>query len=136
MSYVGGAAAAAAIAAEAERVRQEEEEMTSYSPKGPGRRLGIQDPPLELRRVPQAGASAPILEQEKRGGWVLVEKFDDSRIRLKRPAGTKVVEDDFADGYDPYRTSVGTPSAAFIIAILVGFSLFLLLLFMSALLMR
>ena len=27
-----------------------------------------------------------VLDEEKRGGWTLVEKFDDQRIRLKRPA--------------------------------------------------
>ncbi len=48
-----------------------------------------------------------ILEEEKKGGWVLVEKFDDYRIRLKRAAGAKVMEGDFADGYDPYRSWVG-----------------------------
>ena len=42
-----------------------------------------------------------------RGGWVLVEKFDDTRIRLKRPAGSKVTQGDFDDAYDPYRTTVG-----------------------------
>ena len=33
-----------------------------------------------------------ILEEEKRGGWILVEKFDDQRIRLKRRTGVKVTE--------------------------------------------
>ncbi len=38
---------------------------------------------------------------------MLVEKFDNNRIRLKRPAGTKVVQGDFDDPYDPYRVTVG-----------------------------
>lgn len=46
------------------------------------------------------------LEQEKRGGWIFLEKLDDERVRLKRRAGTKVVQGDFADGYDPYRTMI------------------------------
>ncbi|WP_406700096.1 hypothetical protein V5E97_14770 [Singulisphaera sp. Ch08] len=48
-----------------------------------------------------------VLAEEKKGGWVFVEKFDDSRIRLKRPAGAKLMEGDFEDGYDPYRSMVG-----------------------------
>ena len=51
----------------------------------------------------------------------LVEKFDDCRIRLKRPAGAKVIQGDFADRYDPYRTSIGMSQGALLMAIL-GFS--------------
>lgn len=101
----GGAAAAAA--AEMLR-RREEEEMTSYSPKDLAddwefkilrSQTGVFRNPEKLRAV---------LDEEKRGGWVLVEKFDNQRIRLKRPAGTKVVEDDLAPHpYDPYRTELG-----------------------------
>ena len=59
---------------------------------------------------------------------MLVEKFDDCRIRLKRPAGAKVIRGDFADRYDPYRTTVGMSQGALVMAILgffvaVAFSL-------------
>jgi hypothetical protein len=71
-----------------------------------------------------------VLEEEKRGGWTLVEKFDDQRIRLKRPASTKMTESDFADGYDPYRTNVGVRQAAVVlgfvgILVILGGALFL-----------
>lgn len=45
------------------------------------------------------------LEAESRAGWVLVEKFDDQRVRLKRPASART--GDSSLGVDPYRTSVG-----------------------------
>jgi hypothetical protein len=65
-----------------------------------------------------------VLDEEARGGWVLVEKFDDDRIRLKRPAGTKPIEGDFVDGYDPYRTNVGmSREAVALTAIAVAVSL-------------
>ena len=35
----------------------------------------------------------------------MVEKFDDSRLRLKRPAGARI--NDATLGFDPYRTRVG-----------------------------
>jgi len=100
--------AAAATAAEARRLQyQEEEEMTTYTP---GDLAGGWE--FKILRANSAAFRKPdrlhaILEEEKRGGWVLVEKFDDSRIRLKRPAGAKAVPEDLADGYDPYRTTLG-----------------------------
>ena len=94
-------------AADHSPLEQEEEEMTTY---GPGDLAG--DWEFKILRSVTSGFRNPerlraILEEERRGGWVLVEKFDDARIRLKRPAGAKVVAGDFADGYDPYRTNLG-----------------------------
>lgn len=45
------------------------------------------------------------LEEEGRAGWVMIEKFDSQRVRLKRPAAAK--SGDAALGFDPYRTTVG-----------------------------
>lgn len=46
-----------------------------------------------------------VLDEEQRAGWTLVEKFDDARIRLKRPAGARA--NDSTSGFDAYRTHVG-----------------------------
>ena len=45
------------------------------------------------------------LAEEARAGWTLVEKFDNSRIRLKRPATARA--GDAGLGFDPYRTHIG-----------------------------
>lgn len=45
------------------------------------------------------------LEEEARAGWTMIEKFDDSRVRLKRPASARAT--DATLGFDPYRTWVG-----------------------------
>jgi hypothetical protein len=117
-------AAAAAAAAAAEMQRQEEEEMTPYGTKDLAEdwefkilrsNFGTFRNPEKLRA---------ILDQEKRGGWMLVEKFDDQRIRLKRPAGTKVVQGDLADGYDPYRTTVGASGVLVLTVVGLIFSVF------------
>lgn len=101
------AAATAAANALAELMRQEEEEMTPYSEKdlAEGWEFKIVRSTFgaEFRNAERLRA---VLEEEKKGGWVLVEKFDDSRIRLKRPAGAKIMEVDFDEGYDPYRTTI------------------------------
>ena len=121
IAATGGAAAAAA----AEQLRRrEEEEMTSYSPKELA-----EDWEFKIVRSNTAAFRNPaklraVLDQERRGGWVLVEKFDNARIRLKRPAAAKAVEQDFADGYDPYRTEVGFSGGA--IALLALSCLFVL----------
>ena len=73
-----------------------------------------------------------VLEEEKRGGWTLVEKFDDSRVRLKRPTGTKVVEDDLADGYDPYRTTVGPSGGMIVLIVLLVFGFLTMALILAA----
>lgn len=46
-----------------------------------------------------------VLEEETLAGWTLIEKFDDSRIRLKRPITARVK--DSALKIDPYRAEVG-----------------------------
>src|SRR5262249_47007976 len=99
MSMPAVCAAGAAAAAAAELRRQEEEEMTPYSDKdlAEGWEFKIVTASMGAFRKPDQFRA--ILEEEKKGGWVLVEKFDDCRIRLKRPAGAKVTEGDFADGY-------------------------------------
>jgi hypothetical protein len=132
-----GAGAAAAAAAAAESQRQEEEEMTPYSTKDldEGWEFKIVRSNFGTFRSPEKLRA--VLEEEKRGGWTLVEKFDDHRIRLKRPAGAKEAQGDFADGYDPYRTTVMPPTALVMailgIAVAVGFSIILVAVFMSRL---
>src|SRR5436309_2455427 len=82
----GGAAAAAA--AEARR-RQEEEEMTSYSENdlSEGWEFKILRSNMNAFRKPEN--LKMYLEEEGRAGWILVEKFDDKRLRLKRPASAR-----------------------------------------------
>ena len=119
----GAGAGAAAAAAAAELMRQEEEEMTGYSGKelSDDWEFKILRSNMGTFRNPEKLRAA--LEQEKRGGWTLVEKFDNNRIRLKRPAGTKVVEGDFSEGYDPYRTQVGAADAKIALIVLgIAFS--------------
>ena len=112
-----GASAAAAAAAAAKRARdQEEEEMTSYEPvdMSDGWEFKIlRSMRADFRhqeRLQQA------LNEEGRAGWVLVEKFDDSRIRLKRPATAR--RNDVALGFDPYRAYYGRTESQHNLAIL------------------
>jgi hypothetical protein len=112
----GAAAAAAGAAAAAESRRQEEEEMTPYSESelSEGWEFKILRSNMNAFRKPQQ--LKKFLEEEGRAGWVLVEKFDDNRVRLKRPASARRA--DAALDFDPYRTQVGLSDARMILVIL------------------
>ena len=116
----GGAAAAAAAKAAARR-REEEEEMTGYS------RTDLEEGwEFKIMRSATAAFRKPeelrrILAEEARAGWMLVEKFDDRRVRLKRAPRAR--ENDSTLDFDPYRTQVGLSEgklAAIIIACVLG----------------
>lgn len=68
-----------------------------------------------------------VLEEEERVAWVLVEKFDNSRIRLKRPIAARA--NDGTSGVDAYRSHVGISELALgvriVVAMLVGLALIL-----------
>jgi hypothetical protein len=106
-----GAAAVAAAAAEAERRRrEEEEEMTKYSDAE--LQAGWE---FKILRSNTAAFRKPAVFQkacteEAAAGWVLVEKFDDQRLRFKRPVSAR--EKDSSLDFDPYRTQYGITTAA------------------------
>jgi hypothetical protein len=101
----GGAAAAGAAAARKRRERKEEEEMTGYTSQelAEGWEFKIVRSSTGAFRTP--AFLRAVLDEEQRAGWTLVEKFDNGRIRLKRPASARA--NDSALGSDAYRTHVG-----------------------------
>jgi hypothetical protein len=102
MSAAGAIAAAAAAAA---RRRKEEESMAVYTPTdlADGWEFKILRSATRLFRDPARMRAA--LDEEARAGWTFLEKFDDQRLRLKRPASAKA--GDSALDFDPYRTQIG-----------------------------
>ena len=46
-----------------------------------------------------------VLVDEARAGWEILEKFDNSRVRVRRPAAAR--SGDANLGFDAYRTWVG-----------------------------
>src|SRR5215208_6933939 len=84
-----GASAAAAAAEEQRRQCEEEEEMTPYS-----QQELTQDWEFKILRSAAGGFKKSeylrqVLDEEARAGWALVEKFDNNRLRLKRPAAAR-----------------------------------------------
>ncbi len=113
------AAAGGAAAAAARRRQQEEEElMTDYAPRdlAEGWEFKI------LRSITGAFRNPSrlkeCLDEEAKAGWTLVEKFDNGRIRLKRPPSARSA--DAGLPFDPYRTSFGISEGRFAICIVGG----------------
>jgi hypothetical protein len=48
-----------------------------------------------------------LVEEEARAGWVMLEKFDGSRVRFKRPRSARARDTFLPDDVDPYRTQYG-----------------------------
>lgn len=103
-------------AAEAARQRQEEEEMTKYSD------ADLQDDwEFKILRSNLAGFKKPeVLQQacaeEAKAGWTLVEKFDNQRLRFKRPISARA--GDVGLEFDPYRSEYGVSSGAVVAIVL------------------
>jgi hypothetical protein len=107
---MNGGAAAAAAAAQRRREQQEEEEMTGYTPEelASGSEFKILRSATSAFKRPEF--LRQVLEEEKNAGWTLVEKFDNSRIRLKRPASARTSGN--STTFDPYRSYVGMSETA------------------------
>lgn len=115
ISIIGGGRQAAA--AKPRRQQEEEEEMTAYSADEVAAKWEY--------KIIRSGTGAfrhcdrlrEALEEEARAGWELVEKFDDYRVRLRRPAAAR--NDDFALDFDPSRTWVGVSESGMLVRGLV-----------------
>lgn len=57
-----------------------------------------------------------VLHEEAQAGWVLVEKFDNDRIRLKRSIRDK--DQGLYSGIDPYRSHIGMTENQLVIILL------------------
>jgi hypothetical protein len=56
-------------------------------------------------------ALSRLVEEEAQAGWVMLEKFDDNRVRFRRPRSARSRDAYLPEGVDPYRTQYGRSSA-------------------------
>lgn len=97
------------------RHRQEEEEMTSMNtdPSGAVEYKIIRSATGAFKNPTKFRAA---LDEEARAGWELVEKLDDSRVRLRRAVECR--QGDTGLDQDPYRTQVGVSELTLVLWIL------------------
>jgi hypothetical protein len=110
----GGAAAAAAAAAAAKRrLEQEEEEMTTYESDDLAQEWEFKIIRANRPLFGNRHRLQQLLEQEAVAGWTMIEKFDNSRIRFKRPLRARLNDSMLPPGVDPYRVHYGLHPGAF-----------------------
>jgi hypothetical protein len=118
-----GASGAAAAAAR-QKMLEEEEEMTAYSKEDL-----TDDWEFKIVRSATGAFRNPaaldkLRQDESQAGWVLIEKFDNSRVRFKRPRSARENDSRLPQGMDPYRTAYGMDSVVLAILVVVGVLIF------------
>lgn len=95
----------AGAGAAALQLQEEEEEMTTYRETEASDGLEFKILRANLAEFRDPLVLKKVCEEEARAGWVLLEKFDDRRLRFKRPVSAKL--GDAGLPFDPYRTRYG-----------------------------
>jgi hypothetical protein len=107
-AHMASQQAAARREEEERRRRQEEEEiLTSYSEVAM-----TQDWQFKIVHGDFSSAAKvrAVMQEQEQWGWVFVEKFDNARIRFKRPAG-EAANDDLREG-NPYSSKSKAAAAS------------------------
>jgi hypothetical protein len=113
------AAGAAASAAEERRRRFEEEEMTTYSKEDPANDCEFKIVRSATAAFRNPAALEKLRQEESLAGWVMVEKFDNARVRFKRPRSARESDYRLPRGVDPYRVYYGINAETLSIGILL-----------------
>lgn len=121
MAHIGGVTggvAASIAAAEKARQDREEEALVTYTVEELREEweFKIVRSTFEAFRKPEK--LQQVIAEEARAGWTLLEKFDNGRLRFKRPASARANDHTLPPGVDPYRTTFGMGSGAAVTVIL------------------
>lgn len=116
----GAAAAGAAVAAQQQRLREQEEEerMTSYTEEELSEDWEFKIIRSSLNSFNKPERLKQMLKEESLAGWEMVEKFDDSRVRLKRLASARRQDHQLPPDVNPYRTTYGPGDTRILLIIL------------------
>jgi hypothetical protein len=103
----------AIVAAQQQKMMAEEERMSKYTKDDL-----LEDWEFKIVRADSPAFRKPenlekLRKREAIAGWTMVEKFDDSRIRFKRPASAREHDAYLPEGVEAYRTQYGTPAVLY-----------------------
>ncbi len=107
-----GAHVAVHAAQEQRKNQEEEEEMTSYTRQELEEDFEFKIIRSSTGTFKKREAVEQLKAEEGMSGWVMVEKFDDNRIRFKRPLSAQKNDAMLPDGIDPYRSKYGMSEGA------------------------
>ena len=113
MAYIPAAAAAAEKRRRMRRLAEEEEDMARYTQDDLNNDWEFKIVRSESGAFRKSEALKKLIEEEARAGWVMLEKFDDRRIRFKRPRRARTRDALLPLGVDPYRTRYGSPTTQY-----------------------
>jgi len=119
----GGAAAAAAAKRRRMMIAEEEEDMAGYTQDDLGNGWEFKIVRSESGAFRKPEVLRKLIEEEARAGWVMLEKFDDRRIRFKRSRSARTRDVLLPPGVDPYRTRYGAPSAQYAVLVTMAMGL-------------
>jgi len=125
-----GAHIAAAAAAKKRRLEEEAEEdkMTKYN-EANSEKYEYKIVRSESGAFRKADVFADLVEDEALAGWEMLEKFDNRRIRFRRPVEARKRDHMLPDYVDPYRTNYGGSLTRMGISVALGLLLFGVFLF-------
>jgi len=115
---MSGATTAVHAAQERKRREQEEEEMTRYTDKELAEDYEFKIVRSATSAFKKRETVEQVIAEESMAGWRFVEKFDDNRLRFKRPASAQRKDHTLPPGVDPYRTTYGMSDAGLAFVIL------------------
>jgi hypothetical protein len=107
-----------AVEKEKKRRREEEEFMTGYSPQELSGNWQFKIVKGNFKKPHQIEA---VVQEQAEFGWILVEVFDQNRIRFKRPAA-EAAKDAYREG-NPYMTVSKASGPGCGTVVLVGIAL-------------
>lgn len=114
---ISAATTGAMVAAHHQRMLAEEERMATYTSED-------LEEDWEFKIVRSSSSAfgkreelQKLLQEEAVAGWTMVEKFDDSRIRFKRPRKAREQDAFLPEGVDPYRTQYGAPAVLYAVLV-------------------
>jgi hypothetical protein len=110
-----------AIHAAAEKQKQrrwEEEDMTRYSQEEMEDGWEFKILRSTTGAFKKLETFAKVLDEEAIAGWDMVEKFDNNRIRFKRPKSARTRDAMLPPGIDPYRTQYGIDEGTLAVTII------------------
>ena len=113
MGYIGGTVAATSAAVQQEKRRrlkqaEEEENMTDYTHDDLASDWEFKIVRSDSGAFRRSEVLRELVEQEAQAGWIMLEKFDDNRVRFKRPRSAQARDPYLPAEVDPYRTRYGS----------------------------